>query len=138
MRLRTIICTGAVILGIAGCGEATSGPAPTAAAAAPTADTSTPQTAAPPAAPTDIPAVPSACTARSLAAAGNWDAAETHYLSAETAASTSNPGEVNDFYQLLSDAEAVASDKLSGSPTAADIATYTTDQQLYAADFAAC
>jgi hypothetical protein len=115
-----------VILGLAGCSPAASTDT-SAATAPPTGAPSTLATAPTTAAP--VPAAPNqlVCTAMQLAARGAWSQAETHWLSAEEHAATSNPDATQAFYLLVTDSGAVATDQLTGAPQAADIATYNTD-----------
>ena len=66
------------------------------------------------------------CTAMHLGAAGNWSAAEEHWITNETKGGTDLQA-VTAYLQLGEDAGAVALDQLEHKPTATDIATYNAD-----------
>lgn len=82
-------------------------------------------TGAPPA--TSQPASnPLACNVMALAGNGEWAQAETHWLSAEQHATTDYNATMA-FYLLVTDSGTVATDQLTGAPSAGDVATYNTD-----------
>jgi hypothetical protein len=109
--------------------QATDAPVAT---AAPTAVATGAPTVAPTAAPTVAPtsaapaaaAYPLACTAIALAKRGEWEDAETHWLSAEEAAAAAgDDAATSAFFQLVTDTETVALDQADGKSTASDVAT---------------
>lgn len=121
MRRLLILGLASTTLLAAGCG-ADSTVQPAASGASPTAVT----VAKPTARPIAVAKYPAACTAIVLGKTNNWSAAETHWLSAENAASNDSSATLA-FFQLLADTGALALDALGGTSSTTAMATYKTD-----------
>lgn len=80
---------------------------------------------------------PAACEAILLGKSSAWSAAETHWLSAENAA-TSDSSVTLAFFQLVADTGSLALDTLGGKTSAVDLATYNTDLAAVSTYVAGC